>query len=226
MTNPTFRDIEQLSAFLDGQLSRVDAARMESRLVSDTDLAAVLGDLRLSRSILRRTPRRRAPRNFTLTPKMAGIRPPLPRVVPALNWASVVAALFFVFTLGSNLLGRMSFGAAAPMMAAEAPAMGGGAEGYGGGYGGGGADPTQEAAILETAGLPTPAPAEATLVAPDITPAPDTDVLPPEDTSTKQPAPINQWYIIWPALAVIMLGLAILLRWNSGRVFRRKSIHK
>jgi hypothetical protein len=118
MTITSFRDVEQLSASLDGQLSQAEKTDLEARLQSDPALTAVLADLRQARAILRRTPKRHLPRNFTLTPKMAGIRPPVPRLVPALGWASAVAMLLFVCTLGTNLLGRLAFGAAAPMMAA------------------------------------------------------------------------------------------------------------
>ena len=122
------RDLEQLSAYLDGQLSGSSRTRLEIRIQSDPALASALADLRQTRAFLRRTPSRRAPRNFTLTPKMAGIRPPVPRLVPVLSWASAVAALFFIFTLGAGLVGQLSLGAAtavsmnfaAPMAAATA----------------------------------------------------------------------------------------------------------
>ena len=131
MTTPSFRDVEQLSAYLDGQLSQAEMSRLEIRIKSEPAIAAVLADLREARTILRRTPKRRLPRNFTLTPKMAGIKPPVPRAVPVFGWASAAAMLLFVFTLGSNLLGRISFGAAAPMLSA-APMT---SEGYGVGGG-------------------------------------------------------------------------------------------
>ena len=40
------RDLELLSAYLDGQLNPSDSARLESRLASDESLRAVLNDLR------------------------------------------------------------------------------------------------------------------------------------------------------------------------------------
>jgi len=130
MTTPSSRDLEQLSAYLDGQLSRSGRTRLELRIQSDPAFAGALEELRQTRALLRRTPHRRAPRNFTLTPRMAGIRPPVPRAVPMLSWASAVAMLFFIFTLGASLVGQLSFGAAtsaaAPMasapLAAAAPA--------------------------------------------------------------------------------------------------------
>ncbi|HBD07338.1 MAG TPA: hypothetical protein DCZ69_03675, partial [Syntrophobacteraceae bacterium] len=117
MTSPSFRDIKQLSAYLDGQVSRSEKARLEGRIRTDPELAAALEELRQTQWLLRRTPYRRAPRNFTLTPRMVGLKAPTPRLVPALSWASVVAMLLFVCTLGTNMLGNFSFGASARIMA-------------------------------------------------------------------------------------------------------------
>ena len=125
MTHPSSRDLQALSAYLDGQVSQPDRKRLEARIAADPQLASALDELRQTRTLLRRTPKRRAPRNFTLTPKMAGIRPPVPRLVPVLSWGSAVAALFFIFTLGASLIGQLSFGMAAATSAA-AP-MGAGA---------------------------------------------------------------------------------------------------
>src|SRR5512136_3479604 len=112
MKSPAFHDMEILSAFLDGEISPSEKTRLETRLQSEPGLAAALQELRQTRALLRRTPKRHAPRNFTLTPRMAGIRPPVPRLVPAFSWASAVAMLLFLVTLGVNLVGRLSFGAA------------------------------------------------------------------------------------------------------------------
>ena len=133
MTTPSSRDLEQLSTYLDGQLSQSDRTRLEIRIKSDPALASALEELRQTRAFLRHTPQRRAPHNFTLTPKMAGIRPPVPRLVPVLSWASAAAMLLFIFTLGAGLVGQLSFGEAATMPApntfagnsAAAPASGG-----------------------------------------------------------------------------------------------------
>lgn len=120
------RDLELLSSYLDGQLTPSDSARLESRLKSDGRLASTLDDLRATRTLLRQLPKRRAPRNFTLTRKMVGLNPPLPRSYPAFRFATVVATLLFFFTFGLNAfvprLAQISFGAAAPA-ATEAPAF-------------------------------------------------------------------------------------------------------
>jgi anti-sigma factor RsiW len=186
MTTPSFRDMEQISAYLDGQISRSERTRLENRVKSDPALAAALKELRQTRKLLRSMHHMRAPRNFTLTPKMVGLRPPTPRVVPALSWASAVAMVLFVCTLGTNLLGGFPLGASAPMMAA-APS------GYGGGPA---ADATMELAMAEPAteapvmGAPAteaPVMAAPATMAPAIA-APTTMALATEDIAPKTSA--------------------------------------
>ncbi len=137
------RDLEQVSAYLDGQLSQADSTRLESRIQSDPELRSVYEGLRQSRAILRKLPQRRAPRNFRLTPKMAGIKPPLPRVFPFFRLASALAAILFFLGYGLNL--------SAPLAASTAAATSFS-------YGTGGGDPM----AVEMAPAPTEAPAEAT----------------------------------------------------------------
>ena len=55
-----FRDIEQLSLYLDGQLNSSDSKRLESRLTSDPELVSALNDIRAARGILRKLPARKA----------------------------------------------------------------------------------------------------------------------------------------------------------------------
>src|SRR5690349_24679739 len=98
------RDLELLSSYLDGQLKPSDSARLESRLSRDSDLRAVLDDLRAARGLLRQLPMRKAPRNFTLTPKMVGKNPPLPRSYPAFRFVMALASLMLFFALGVNFV--------------------------------------------------------------------------------------------------------------------------
>lgn len=124
---PSFRDLKKLSAYLDGELKDSARKKLESRIARDPELAAALDDLRLSRTVLRRhTPQRRAPRNFTLSPQMVAKRPPMPRLVPALNYAALAAMLLFVFSFTSpfGAGGSMADEAMAPApmaMEMEAP---------------------------------------------------------------------------------------------------------
>ncbi len=124
-----FRDIEQLSAYLDGQLSPSDSARLELRISTDPELDSVLSDLRLARGILRKLPARKAPRNFTLTRKMVGLKPPLPRTFSFFRFSTAFATFLLMLTFAANsILPSVSFGAGAPMMAQEAYAIGGGCD--------------------------------------------------------------------------------------------------
>ncbi len=215
MTAPSFRDVEQLSAYLDGQLSQSEKSRMETRLQSDQALAATLADLRQARTILRRTPGRRSPHNFTLSPKMAGIRPPVPNTVPALGWASAAALVLFVLTLGTNFLSQILSAANAPMLSA-APMT---SEGYG--FGGGPSATTPPAADNSQV-LPTPEPF--TLTVPEATPPGQSRLVQPPAASApnKSSNPVDIWLYIWPGLAVVLIAAALLIRWTSDRAFRRK----
>src|SRR5215510_8964657 len=100
------RDLELLSSYLDHQLKPSDSARLEARLKSDPELVSALNDLRATRSLLRKLPQRRAPRNFTLTRKMVGQNPPLPRAYSFFKFATALASLLFVFSFGLNSFGR------------------------------------------------------------------------------------------------------------------------
>lgn len=135
MTN--FRDIEKLSAYLDGQLKESEAARVETLLKTNPELASLLEELRQSQAILRRLPQRRAPRNFTLTPKMVGQKPPLPRAYPIFRFATAMATFLLVFSFAANFLSpSLSMIASNPM-----------AYGIGGGKGGGGDSAEPEMAL-------------------------------------------------------------------------------
>jgi len=70
------RDVELVSAYLDGLLGPSELARMESRLQAEGDLRRVLEDLRAARDLLRKLPTRRAPRSLALTRSMVGGKPP------------------------------------------------------------------------------------------------------------------------------------------------------
>jgi len=149
------RDLELLSSYLDGQLKPSDSARLEARLSADPNLRAVLDDLRAARGLLRQLPMRKAPRNFTLTPKMVGKNPPLPRAYPAFRFVTTLASLLLFFTMGLNFL--------APQFAA--PAFGG--------FGGGGAPdvfsaqaPAAEAPAAESAATEAPVEEPSILTAP------------------------------------------------------------
>lgn len=156
----SFRDVEKLSAYLDGQLKPSEKARLESRLLTDPELASILKDLRQTRGLLRQLPQRRAPRNFTLTPKMVGQKPPLPRTYPAFQFATVLATLLLFFTFATNFIApRLLRTAAAPYA-------------YGMGGGGGAPETELQSATEEAAQPMLEAPAAEAPAVPAGTPTP------------------------------------------------------
>lgn len=108
------RDLELLSAYLDGQLDRRNQLKLEARLNREPHLNDILVDLERTRSLLRSATPIKAPRSFKLKPEMlpARRRP----VYPVFQFASVMAAvLLMVVLVGDLALGRMN--AAAPAAA-------------------------------------------------------------------------------------------------------------
>jgi anti-sigma factor RsiW len=228
MTSPSFRDIEQLSAYLDGQLSQSMRTRLEIRIQSDPAFAAALEELRQTCALLRRTPQRRAPHNFTLTPRMVGIRPPVPRLVPVLSWASAVAMLLFIFTLGTSLVGHLSVGTAAPIGAAAPSTFGGGGPAVAAT-----AAPATMAPVLAVPATQPPVTNETLLATPTLetfgmsvseaTPPSADHVVQSPLASKALHRPLTLWLFIWPGLAVILGLLAILVLWLNKRAFQRKN---
>lgn len=232
MTTPSSRDLEQLSTYLDGQLSQSDRTRLEICIKSDPALASALEKLRQTRAFLHHTPQRRAPHNFTLTPKMAGIRPPVPRLVPVLSWASAAAMLLFIFTLGAGLVGHLSFGEAATMPApntfagssAAAPAT---------------AAPATIAPVVAApapmlpataivpsggaANTPTPTEQASIMAVEQATPPAVSRAAQLQSAPKIQQKPANIWLFIWPGLAVLLAVLALLVFWLNKRAFQRKN---
>ncbi|GIK08936.1 MAG: hypothetical protein JETCAE02_16700 [Anaerolineaceae bacterium] len=202
------RDIEQLSEFLDGRLKPSASARLESRLASEPELVSALDGMRESRALLRRMPKRRAPRNFTLTPKMVGLKPPLPRAYPILRFATVAAA--FLFAVSFVRIGSGALGAAQP--AAEPAAFS--AEAL-----------TDEAPLLAAA----PAPGEELA-----TPAPDAASAeasrsveqPPAAKSAGEPAPapplLTNLQIAFAAIALVGAVAMLLFRRLAARKWLEK----
>lgn len=107
-TNASRREIEQLTAYLDGELSASESARLEARLKSNPELRVLLEDLRRTKALLRSLPPQRAPRHFTLTPQMAGIRPSPPALFSALRLASALATILLVLVLAGDFLGLIA----------------------------------------------------------------------------------------------------------------------
>ena len=229
------RDIELLSAYLDGQLKQSDSARLESRLKSEPELVAVMDDLRAARNLLRRLPQRRAPRNFTLTRKMVGQNPPLPRAYPFFRFATTLATLLLFFSFGLNFL--------APQLAASPPiGMGGG----------GGVDlfsqsqPAEAPAAAEAPATEAPAATEPPAVALESAPQPTlmptmgdisrtaetatekndaTGNAAPDQTQVQNEAPMPVsigWQIALAGIALLSALLMLLMRQAAFQRWRQK----
>jgi len=115
-------DFELLSAYLDQELDPASQRQLEARLKSIPELRSALRDLQHTRQMLRAAPRYRAPRYFTLTPQMVGIKSgserPVRRIYPVFQFASALASLLFVLVLLGDLVTsiRLFGGASAPTM--------------------------------------------------------------------------------------------------------------
>jgi len=214
------RDVEQLSSYLDGRLNPSDSARLESRLASDPALASTLDALSESRNLLRRMPHRRAPRNFTLTRQMVGLKPPLPRSYPVFRFATALATLLFGLSFVTNQIGQLA--ASAPVAAP-----------YGMG-GGGGGDAATEAPAMEMA-LATEPPAEPEASPTEMAlslPAPTDDqnrVIQPEEAAPKTaesplPAPplLTQWQVAFGVIALLGVASMLLIRQLAARKWRSR----
>lgn len=93
------RDLEQLSAYLDGELSDRERAQLEARLEEEGRLRGALEELQGAVGFIRRLPQVRPPRNYTLTPQVVGQRETTWRF-PMLQFATAVAALLLVMVVG------------------------------------------------------------------------------------------------------------------------------
>jgi hypothetical protein len=155
-TQITPRDWETLSAYLDDQLSVPERRELENRLVNNPVLSQGLEELRQTRMILRNLPKLRAPRNFTLTPSMAGQRAGASMssgMYPVLRLAATLATLFFFIVTAGGLALRFTLPAQIVVMRADQSQNAQPAPAFGMGGGGGGSNAAPPLAI--------PAPTEA-----------------------------------------------------------------
>jgi hypothetical protein len=105
--NFTDRDLEMLSAYLDGEISRKDRERLEARLLEDEDLSTTLKQLQRTRQVMRSLPSMRAPRNYFVTAEMVGQNETRSRAFPILRFASALASVLFILLfLGDMLVPR------------------------------------------------------------------------------------------------------------------------
>lgn len=97
------RDLEQLSAYIDGELREKDARQVEARLASDSAYRLALEELKNTRELVSQLPTVQPPRNFTLTPEMAGIKRGL-NLFPVFRFATVIATAAFAVLVGADAL--------------------------------------------------------------------------------------------------------------------------
>jgi hypothetical protein len=102
---------ELLSAYLDGELSAEEQARLGAQLAADPALQAELEALRRTVALVRELPPVRIPRNFVLPPTRAArprsapsARPRRAWTAPLLTAATAVVSLMFVAILAGDLL--------------------------------------------------------------------------------------------------------------------------
>jgi len=88
------REWTQLSAYLDGELSKRETDKLQARIERNPDLHSALEELREIKAILADTPRLSVPGNFTLSPDMVGA---VRRGSPIRGYRLAAAALSFLF---------------------------------------------------------------------------------------------------------------------------------
>lgn len=113
------RDVERLSAYLDDELSNRERDRLESRLQEEERLQGALQELRGAVGIMHGLPQVAPPRNFMLTPEMAGQREVGWRY-PAMQFATALAAALLVAVIAFDALApSLPLMAGAPALPAE-----------------------------------------------------------------------------------------------------------
>ena len=112
------RDLEMLSAYIDGQLTDRQTRRLEARLKQEPHLKTELMTLRSTVQSLGALPAPRLRRHFTLTPEMVG-QTAARRSFPVLRLATALAGLAFVALVGVEGLQSLS----GAQLAARAPAI-------------------------------------------------------------------------------------------------------
>lgn len=97
------KELQQISAYLDDELSGRDRARLRERIEQDPTYRAALHALQQTRDLLRELPQVPPPRNFTLTPEMAGVQPRR-SWFPSRQLATVLTALLLAVVVGVDAL--------------------------------------------------------------------------------------------------------------------------
>lgn len=110
----TQTEIENLSAYLDHELTEAEEAQLRSRLAEDVNLREALEDLRLTRYTLQHTPKVRRQRSFVLSPEMVRQQRSVWRAFSFSRTISIAASVLFALVIG----GEVFFGGSAGMLSA------------------------------------------------------------------------------------------------------------
>lgn len=202
----TPKDWETLSTYLDGQLSEAEKRHVQDLIALRPELKQGLEDLRRTQAVLRAAPRRRAPRNFTLSAEMAQKARPRFRWgwTPSFSFASAMAAVLLVLSFFFRVnLAQISFlsplasqapiassqenasGSNPPIIVWNSPGMGGGG---GPAFGMGGANGSTENRGVPPMVDSQPA-AQATPSGKESNPVPD---QPPALAAAATPSPLAE----------------------------------
>ncbi len=110
------RDLELLSAYIDGELSARGIARLLPRLDREPGLKQALDEMKAVVQQLGSLPEAPLPRSFTLTPDVVGIRS-RPRAYPVFQFATALAAIAFVALVGlDTVVGQFSLASRGAVM--------------------------------------------------------------------------------------------------------------
>ncbi len=118
MSRLPLRDLERLSAYLDGELTPKEAAEVEARLESEPILRQELQALKRTVETLAAAPQLRPPRAFSLTAEMVGMRRRRSGY-PILQLSTALATLAFFVIVGADVLSSTALGGA-PALQPEA----------------------------------------------------------------------------------------------------------
>ena len=115
--------LEQLSSYLDGQLTEKERTNFEAQLQSDPKLREEFEGLRRTRMLLQQLPKKRVPRNFFITPEMLPKPAVTLRLFPVFRLASAIAVILLVVVFAGDLwVGKAPQSAAAtnaPLLAVQ-----------------------------------------------------------------------------------------------------------
>lgn len=98
------KELEQLSAYLDGQLNETEKRQIASRLAQEPELREHYEGLRKTKMLFSRLSRVRAPRSFALTPEMVKVRKAKRPFYTSLRWATSLAAILLVVVFGAEFI--------------------------------------------------------------------------------------------------------------------------